>query len=226
MSSSLGHKILANARKLVPFLPPKPISPLTAKDQDALLLSRLPLELRELIWERCFYGYAVHVVPSRGKVHARVCREWDDGLRGPHFDSCGHKKRIECDFISLLLTCKKMYVACPICSRPTANHLISYFECIHPLYRRTSFDFSHCPTALPLMPKRLPASHLALVSQVNLKWEIFRPFYLKSKKLHENAIFWLEMWKALAAMGGLEWLSVELRIVSGAGDAEVWTELE
>ena len=185
-----------------------------------------------MIWERSFYGYAVHVCVRGGKVRSTVCLGWDNGIRGPHFhvgpqsEPCGREKLIRCDYISLLLTCKKMYISRLICSRPSANHLVSYFECLHPLYRKTFFDFSHSPPTLPLMPKRLPATHLALISQVNLKWEIFAPLMLDSRKLNKEEILWVGMWKALAAMEGLEWLSVELRIVAAAWEAEEWTKRE
>ena len=113
MSSSFSfHKLRANARKLVPFLPPKPISPLTAKDQDALLISQLPLELRQLIWGTYFRGHAVHVYPDSERIRGRECikRKADDDSRGPHFDVCGKANR-RCNHISLLLTCKQMYLS-------------------------------------------------------------------------------------------------------------------
>ncbi|RYO85863.1 hypothetical protein DL762_005010 [Monosporascus cannonballus] len=90
MSPSLSfHKLLTKARKLVPFLPPEPISPHTAKEQDAPLLSRLPPELRQMIWETYFRGHAVHIHRSRKRLRARECLIWDADdvfARGPHFD--------------------------------------------------------------------------------------------------------------------------------------------
>ena len=113
MSSSLSfHKLRANARRLVPFLPPKPISPLTAKDQDALLINRLPPELRQLIWGTYFRGHAVHIYPNGERIRGRECIKGypDNDSKDPHFDVCG-KANSQCNHISLLLTCKQMYLS-------------------------------------------------------------------------------------------------------------------
>lgn len=75
------------------------------------------------------------------------------------------------------------------------------------------------------MLKRLPAAHVANVSQVNLNWLLFHPLYLKKKNTGKVEILWVEVWEALAAMKGLEWLRVELRITQSLWVSE-WTRLE
>ncbi|RYP63765.1 hypothetical protein DL771_009126 [Monosporascus sp. 5C6A] len=153
MSPSFSfHKLLTNARKLLPFLPPEPISPHMAKEQDAPLLSQLPPELRQMIWK-------------------------------------------------------------------------TYFECIHTLYRETCFDFSHGPGCVTVMPERLPATHVARISQMNLSWELYRPLFLEEKDPGKYEILWEEIWEALAAMEGLKWLKVELRLAR-PHQAPEWTERE
>ncbi|RYP54764.1 hypothetical protein DL768_000492 [Monosporascus sp. mg162] len=153
MSPSFSfHKLLTNARKLVPFLPPQPISPHTAKEQDAPLLSQLPPELRQMIWK-------------------------------------------------------------------------TYFECIYTLYRETCFDFSHAPRCVTVMSERLPATHVAHISQINLNWELYRPLFLNVKDPGKYEILWVDIWEALAAMEGLKWLKVELRLAQ-PHQASEWTELE
>lgn len=229
MSLSLNfHRLLANARKLVPFLPPQPISPREAKEQDAsLLYSQLPPELRRMIWDTYLRGHTVHIHRSRERLRAKECLKWDADdvvAPGPHYDVCG-RANILCDHISLLLTCKKMYISCLICSRPSTNHLISYFECIYAVYRETFFDFSHAPRCLTVMAERLPATHVAHISQINLTWELPWPLFLKAKNTGKREILWVDIWDALAAMKGLQWLRVELRL-SRPLQAPEWTERE
>lgn len=111
-------------------------------------------------------------------------------------------------------------------SVPTpANTPISYFEYITTLYRETSFDFSHGPGSVAFIPKHLPASHVALISQVNLDWELYHPLRLKAKKPGPQEVAWAGIWDGLEAMEGLEWLRVELRLAVPP-DAPEWTGLE
>lgn len=115
------------------------------------------------------------------------------------------------------------------CSRSpfSANRPVNYFECIRTLYGKTLFDFSQGVHALTIIPKRLPPASLALVTHVNLKWLVYHPIYLNKgeKKLSSEAVLWVEIWKALAAMKGLEWLRVELRFFN-PWETEAWTDLE
>lgn len=129
MPSLSYHRLLTNARKLVPFLPPKPISLRMAKEQDAsLLYSRLPPELRQMIWETYFRGHAVHVIlhVSSKRLRGKECLTWEtwdpdtNFKRGPHSVPC-REAEIQCDHISLVLTCKNMYISCLICSLPPTN---------------------------------------------------------------------------------------------------------
>lgn len=229
MSPSLSfHNLITTARNLLPFIPPAPISSHRAKQQDAsLLYSHLPPELRQMIWETYFRGHAVHIHRSRQRLRARECLKWDadDVLaQGPHFDVCT-QANILCDHLSLILTCKKMYISCLMCSRPSTNHLISYFECIYILYGETFFDFSHAPRCITVMSERLPATHVARISRINLNWELYHPLYLKPKNTGKYEILWVDIWDALAAMDGLRWLRVELRLAR-PHQASEWTERE
>ena len=231
MSPSLTfHELLAKARKLVPFLPPPPISPRRAKEQDASpLYSQLPPELRQMIWEICFCGHTVHISQSRKKLCAKGCIELDVNgapARGFHNDcSRINQPSTPSDYISLLLTCKRMYISRLIYSPPTTNHLTSYFECISTLYRETLFDFSHSPRAITNMSQRLPAIHIAHISRVNLYWISYYPLMLHSKKPRKDAILWVDVWDALAAMEGLKWLRFELTLFQTT-PVEEWEGLE
>ena len=110
------------------------------------------------------------------------------------------------------------------CVRST-HRLIRYFECLHILYRETFFDFSHSALSLALAPKRLPPTHLALISRANFTWTIFHPLDLKATKLSKDAVLWVGIWKALAVMEGLEWLRVEID-TNRPWNNQRWTELE
>ena len=104
-------KFLSKARNLVSFVPPKLISPLSTKDQASPLLSRLPPELRWLIWDLYFRGYAVHpYVDGKKRLRAFECagRLTSHDSPDSHYELCNHKP-VPCDYIPLLLTCKKMY---------------------------------------------------------------------------------------------------------------------
>ncbi|PON19214.1 hypothetical protein C2W62_03915 [Candidatus Entotheonella serta] len=129
MSSISSYGLWLNARKLVPFLPPKPISPRRAKEQDASPLFRqLPPELRQMIWGTYFRGHAVHLfLPSpqtrmRGgkqllkfysskRLRGKECLTWDPDFQH-EWDlhrvlCCKPETEIPCDHMSLVLACKK-----------------------------------------------------------------------------------------------------------------------
>lgn len=75
------------------------------------------------------------------------------------------------------------------------------------------------------MPKRLPATHIASISQINFNWLLYYPLYLKKKNTGKDEMLWVDIWEALAAMEGLEWLRVEVRITEPHRALE-WTERE
>lgn len=122
------HKLITKARRLA-FLPPKPISPRNIKEQDAPLC-QIPPDLRQMIWEAYYGGRAVHLYGGFKRIRATECTRWDadDASPGPHFGVCS-KAGIRLDCISLLLTCKKMYISCLIYSHPSietcANKYVS-----------------------------------------------------------------------------------------------------
>ncbi|KAH6690665.1 hypothetical protein F5X68DRAFT_260061 [Plectosphaerella plurivora] len=203
-------KILTKARRLVPFLPPQPISPHGALTQDTCLIySRLPPELRLVIWESYIGAHAVHIY-RRGtskKLCAKECSGWDTDDRGPHHNRCG-SANVQCNHITLLLTCKRMY-----------------FDFIHILYEHTAFDFSHGPATAGVMLKRLPATHLALITQVHIKWLARSPLDLDLRRPGRDEKIWIDLWEALAAMKRLKWLRVELMPVVPM-DGPVWVKRE
>lgn len=113
----------------------------------------------------------------------------------------------------------------PLCSSLQTKRLASYFECINTLYRETSFDFSHAPRCLAIMLDRRPATHIAQIAQINLKWELYWPLFLKEKNPGKDEILWVDIWNVLAAMEGLKWLRVELELAQ-PHQAPEWTEIE
>ncbi|KAL3952386.1 hypothetical protein ACCO45_012329, partial [Purpureocillium lilacinum] len=226
MSSISSYGVWLNARKLVPFLPPKPISPRRAKEQDASPLFRqLPPELRQMIWDTYFRGHAVHLfLPSpqtrmRGgkqllkfysskRLRGKECLTWDPDFQH-EWDlhrvlCCKPETEIPCDYMSLVLACKKT------CSLP--GDLVRLHV---------------CKGALANLSKRLPAAHLASISRVNLSWILSHPLYFEGLKNGKNEVLWVATWEALAAMEGLEWLRVEVEIkMFYPREAEEYTERE
>lgn len=93
------------------------------------------------------------------------------------------------------------------------------------LYRETLFDFSHGPRCLTVMPERLPATHVAHISRVNIHWEHYHPLFLTAEKLGKRENLWRDIWDALATMTGLKWLRVELTLAR-PHQAPEWTESE
>ncbi|KAL8930404.1 MAG: hypothetical protein Q9208_000587 [Pyrenodesmia sp. 3 TL-2023] len=75
------------------------------------------------------------------------------------------------------------------------------------------------------MSERLPGTHVSHISQINLTWELPWPLFLKAKNTDKREILWVDIWDALAAMEGLQWLRVELRL-SRPLQAPEWTERE
>lgn len=120
MTPSLNYdNLIKNVRKLVPFLPPEPISPRNTKKQDTSpLYAKLPPELRQMIWITYFHGHAVHLVIRGKKLCGKECLNWegDFSFRGhSHMGSCRKRgTQLQCGHISLALTCKKMYISHPI----------------------------------------------------------------------------------------------------------------
>lgn len=226
--TSRRRKILTQVRRLIPFLSPAPISSHKAKQQDASpLYSRLPPELRQIIWEIYFRWHIVHISYSRGKLRAVECLERHTDrifVWGPHFGVCGPATP-QCNHISLLLTCKKAYISRLICLSLRLKYINSYFECIHTLYRETYFDFSKGLRCTTIITKQLPVSNLALISRVNLKLGFSFPLRLKVKKPGKWEILWMDIWEALSALKGLQWLRFELSIFHWHL-AHEWTELE
>jgi hypothetical protein len=93
------------------------------------------------------------------------------------------------------------------------------------LYRKTLFDFTMCPQAILLLPKRIPQAHIACITHINLTWEWFcLPINPSSRKHSKAEREWSDTWENLAAMEGLEYLRVALIIPPM--DAIYWIDQE
>ncbi|OAA53067.1 hypothetical protein ISF_09021 [Cordyceps fumosorosea ARSEF 2679] len=193
--------LCSRARKRMLFLPPRPIPipPRRANPQDASPLLRLPPELRLAVWHACFPTQVLHILSTEdGTIRVELCAALADtsdfqGSTHPH--DCG-ATRWGHAHLSLLYTCRRIYS-----------------ECIDLLYRRTVFDFSRSPRALTRMPGWLPAAHRARIAHVSVGLQFFRPLYLKAKKnTGQREKLWVDVWRALAALEGLEWLHFEMSL--------------
>lgn len=120
MSPSFGlRSFIAQIRKIA-RVPPEPISAERTNDQSlSILFGRLPAEIRQMIWQAYFGAHAVHIFRGQGRLQARECVKWPAGgdgetvfVPGPHFGQCTRPGTL-CNKLSLLLTCKRMYIIPP-----------------------------------------------------------------------------------------------------------------
>ncbi|KAI9163909.1 Leucinostatins biosynthesis cluster protein T [Paramyrothecium foliicola] len=85
-----------------------------------------------------------------------------------------------------------------------------YFDCLHILYRETRFDFSRYPSCIAGGFKRLRPRQVALISKIYLRLDYPIPLGLIQKPHGKRERLWVNIWKALATMEGLNWLRVEM----------------
>ncbi|KAF7871776.1 hypothetical protein EAF04_003883 [Stromatinia cepivora] len=184
----------------------------TYSQDQCLLLTKLPVELRKSIWELCLGGRRLHftIAHYRGEKQSRlvhiVCHE------KPNHQGCfSHWLPLELPFnddgnmiaahpwqnskfLSLVLTCRRIYS-----------------EAIDCLYANNTFDLSvYCIRILPslLLPQRLNA-----IRSLHLKWEtVDGPPAPPSSKGFWEPFWgdWVNTWKILAGIKSLSALHVEL----------------
>lgn len=53
---------------------------------------------------------------------------------------------------------------------------------------------------------------MARIAHVSIGLQFFRPLYLKKKNTRQREKLWVDVWKALAALDGLEWLWCEMSL--------------
>lgn len=155
----------------------EPITQRTLDQSQSLLLNRLPLEVRQLIWSAAIGGYLLHIVRAENRLLAISCPEnigmelntREHGCWGQNFDhelseptlykgpTHGHPAK-PANLLPLLQTCRMVYS-----------------EAIPILYGNNIFDIDHLDTLICLDRKVLP-HRLAQIHTLNLTWDYLSQF--------------------------------------------------
>ncbi|KAJ5569478.1 uncharacterized protein N7459_008908 [Penicillium hispanicum] len=176
----------ANAPPALPQTRPRAITPVPGgpevpDDQlQSAILSRVPLEVRRLIWELVVGGHWLHLVHARGRLIAIQCER---GVAFPDLSRCTHDcwgdtTGAECWesqpglFLSMKPSSPSRIVSLLALSR-TCRRV--YAETIHLLYSTNTFDFNHIDTILSLSETTL-RPRLDSLRQIRLQFWFVQEF--------------------------------------------------
>ncbi|KAF2262995.1 hypothetical protein CC78DRAFT_618085, partial [Lojkania enalia] len=168
-----------------------------SRQSESLLMSRLPLELRQMIYEVVLGGRTVHISLFEDyPIYHLVGRKCS-------MQVCYHvvgRKMEEtnlCFSIALLATCRQIYT-----------------EAINILYTANAFSFlgkQDCGMALAFLDHYLSPQRLDQLRVVNMHWD--RITYPLVRNHTRNPVMrrnWDSSWKTLARMKGLQKLFVRV----------------
>ncbi|RSL57031.1 hypothetical protein CEP53_006625 [Fusarium sp. AF-6] len=178
--------------------------------QQSLLLSRLPKEIRISIWAYVVGGHDVTIIRKINKLsHAifpmdteRVHKAERVPTRKSWRAPLGYEKRYkatermsELDLLPLLLTCKQIYL-----------------EALHVLYSQNSFKV-HTMEAFYRFLLRSPHNGLQSIRYLTIQWSGFAYWWEYQNEdtgepMHEHDESWQEICDAIAAMDNLKSLSI------------------
>ncbi|RSL59548.1 hypothetical protein CEP54_007242 [Fusarium duplospermum] len=178
--------------------------------QQSLLLSRLPKEIRISIWGYVVGSHDVSIIRKINKLsHAifpmdteRVNKAALVSTRKSWIGPLGYEKRYkatekmsELDMLRLLRTCKQIYL-----------------EALHILYSQTSFKF-HTMEAFYRFLLLSPLNGLQSIRYLTIQWSGFAYWSEyqdqdTGEPLHEHDESWQEICDAIAAMDNLKSLSI------------------
>lgn len=184
----------------------------TNDQAQSVLLTRLPSEIRRLIWANVMGGHLLHVVRAPKRLLAIDCNE-DFGreLKTRHHDCWGFT-----DAWKPSMGSTPGYYLFPEGDRPAkpANLLpllqtcrLIYTETIPILYRDNIFDLNHVDTLLYLRQSVLP-QRLNQIRFLNLIWD-FR-YDASAAPAPYGIATWLEVCDVLASFAGLQELTMHL----------------
>lgn len=171
------------------FLEAPPSEQRTLDQSQSPLFSKLPLELRQLIWSAAIGGHLFHVKCDKGeriKLVAIECTQdtgrelntrdhacWRlhqdfDSAEGQHGVAVPHHSVLLLNLLPLLQTCRMIYT-----------------EAVPILYSENAFDFRGLETIVQLDKKVLPR-RLAQIRTVNTTWDSSSSYlYRSSGPFHE-----------------------------------------
>ncbi|CAO2651865.1 Nn.00g001480.m01.CDS01 [Neocucurbitaria sp. VM-36] len=165
----------------------------TLDQPQSSFMTKLPLEIRRLIYEKALGEASIHVMTKGGALLARRC-----GLAECRcvVNTTIEEKRL--DFVlPLLRTCR-----------------LIYSEAIEYLYTANSFslatDIDEQPTLNYLSYYFLP-QRLTQIRNLNIYWELDSFQYFLMTQLFDPVLdHWFESWNALSKMTGLRHLQITL----------------
>lgn len=185
--------------------PRRALSQIEACAQASSLLSRLPIELRQHIWNLLLGDMKFHLLVRGHRFGHQKCHS-------PDYAKCvGFTKSERCpayptplELLAVLLTCRQMYV-----------------EGIQILYSANDF-ITISRTCIENLPRMFTPQNLNLIRSLRLAWRIgsppLPPEARESKTKRKGKLYkrgtWTDTWRTIAGMKSLHNLEVTLRIDS------------
>ncbi|KAF2192559.1 hypothetical protein K469DRAFT_717106 [Zopfia rhizophila CBS 207.26] len=166
----------------------------------SMLMSKLPFELREMIWEYFLGGNRIHCYwKDKETLLGFICERQDQCVSFTHNqkrevnwistvaireEEINQEKR----FMNLLRTCRAIY-----------------FEASKVMYSSNLFDFTDHWVNFKYLPWVIPLSAISSIAQVHMAcYDVPLP----SKNI--GFTLWVRSWETLALLKGLRYLHVEL----------------
>jgi hypothetical protein len=173
--------------------------------EQSMLFSRLPIEVRKMVYEYVMGEEVVHLtLGAKRKFGHFIC----PGPRSPATSRAKEQSDCECKIlVGGVALATKLDPAClrllKVCRR-------MYHETLPHLYTPHTFSLLH-PTHLLYLPTRLPSTHLTKIRALHLRMPIRAlPYFRRVMDLRkgfqrlaypEDTANWIRTWEILADMG-------------------------
>ncbi|KAH7127006.1 hypothetical protein B0J11DRAFT_505715 [Dendryphion nanum] len=178
-----------------------------SRQASCILFAKLPIELRELIWEQIVYVGLIHMYwANRDRLRSFICAKQAECVSYSHEKNRGKQSRWgtsheikeddideEKSAMNLLLTCRAIY-----------------FEATKILYSRNTFDFSdHWPN-IRFLQWNVPLTSLANITRITTICHGMTLPTIRS----EDFNCWVKMWETLALLKALSYLRIQIIVNS------------
>ncbi|KAF1918433.1 hypothetical protein BDU57DRAFT_198807 [Ampelomyces quisqualis] len=184
----------------------------TLHQLQSSFMTKLPLEIRRMIYMEALGGKKIHIMTYQGKPKAKQC--WKEGTCTCEFFDPAKEKDLSVG-LGLLRTCR-----------------VVYSEAIEYLYSGNSFSLSserdEYPTVHFLSYYFLP-QRLAQIRDLHIHWQLDGLAYLPMYNLEpRRAEYWFSPWSSLIRLTGLRRLRIYLDYSQvfwyGVVDHEFWNK--
>ena len=212
---------LITSKGRIPLTRPPSLNP---KWEPECFLDLLPFEIRYRIWEIILGGHTFHLKLERKRVLSCICESPDSQCNGtfacwvpPTSKSKSMEKR---HLISLLLTCRQMFVESPLNPSNYPLTRSRYREAITILYTYNKFAISDSDV-IYYLPSILLPQRIDSLRSLRFKWALKSPplgsqehfpiefQYEEDRRLER----WTTTWDNIASMQNLRDLHVQLRVL-------------